>query len=312
MRFELSLDKGKSVAIIEGGTNDGDIVHVYDVDSAGSSAGRTKASKEMDLLCENFFSRIKGRLNFVKVDRLHRALKNRERPDDQELQGLYDEALELLEGSVGKEILLARNDGKMQQIWDINEERQVFYIAGMSGSGKSYFAGELVDIYQKLYPDREVFLFSNKPEDPSFDSRDIQRVPLDESMFENQLELSDIHDSLIIFDDIEAVKSKDVQEELARISEMVLQQGRSSHISMIYIAHLANDYKKSRVILNECHAITIFPQFATVYGLKYLFQKYFGLDKNDINRIIDLPSRWVTVFKIPLTVLHENGVYLLK
>jgi hypothetical protein len=311
MRFELSLDCGKSISIIDGGTWNKEIVHVCDIDA--KTKGRNIAPKDMDLLCDNFFRRIKGRLNFAKIEKLHKALRERERPSDSdsELADLYDEALQVLDGSKGKEIILHRNDGKMRQIWDINEERQVFYIAGMSGSGKSYFAGELVDVYNKLYPDRQVFLFSNKEEDPAFDDRDIVRVPLDENLYVNQMSVEDLADSLIIYDDIECCKDKLVTEELNRLSDMILQQGRSRHVDMIYIAHLATDYKRTRIILNECHAITVFPQFTTDSSLKYLFKK-FGFTGKAVDKVVNLPSRWVTVFKAPLTVLYESGVYLLK
>lgn len=308
MRFELSLDTGKSISIVDGGSYNNEIIHVCDIDKVPK--GRTIPNKEMDLLCDNFFRRIKGRLNIVKVDRLHKALRDHVRPTTEDLGELYDEALELLSNGKGKEIIL--ETGEMRPIWDINEERQVFYVAGMSGSGKSYYAGNLVEIYHRLYPDRKVLLFSNKLEDPAFDERDVNRVPLDESLYLDKLDLEDLEDSLVIFDDVECVKDKEVQAELNRLSEMILQQGRSRHIDMIYIAHLANDYKKSRIIINECHAITVFPQFTTPYALKYLFQKYFGFDKKGVEKVVDLPSRWVTIFKIPTTVLHEKGVYLLK
>ena len=50
---------------------------------------------------------------------------------------------------------------------------------------------------------------------------------------------------LVVFDDVEYNSSKDIDKELDRIRDLILQQGRSYRCSFIYISHQANNYKQN-------------------------------------------------------------------
>lgn len=309
MRFELNLDIGRPIAYITGDpVLNGEIVHVCDADEEGN--GNRIQQDEMDILIRDFFGHMKTRLNFVKLEQLRKALVNRVRPDDPALAAEYDRALLLVNGSKGREIIL-KPGGKMHLTFSPEEERQIFYITGMSGSGKSTLTGELAENYHKLFPDNEVYLFSNKPEDSALDRHEfLVRVPMDEGLYERPLTLDALRDSLVIFDDVEAISDKDLAKEIDRLKDLIMQQGRSYHISMVYISHLANDYKRTRVILNEAHCITVFPQMCSQYSLRYLMEKYLGFGRVGIKKLMSLPSRAVTIFKAPLVVVHDGGCYL--
>jgi len=333
MKYNLSLKDGSPVAIIHGGEYNGEILYLHDEDQKkicdhkncnhGNCAKCLKAGcascgnkkninvNEMEILIENFFKHMKGRLNFVKLDKLQQSLINKIPPIEPDLKYLYDEALKLVGGSKGKEIILS--SGEMKPIIDTTKERQVFYITGMSGSGKSTYVSKIAEVYNKLYPKNQIYLFSNKPEDKVLDQyKYIKRVKLDQSLVDDPIQLPELKNSLVIFDDIEAIPNKSLSNEMDRLRDMILQQGRSYKISFCYISHLANNYKQTRTILNECHSITIFPAMCTKYSLKYLMDKYFGFGKNDLNKLLSLPSRWVTISKAPVFVLYEKGGYLLN
>jgi len=332
MKYNLSLKNGSPVSIIYGGQYNAEILYLRDEDQKNIcshkncshdkclkciKAGCLSCGKknidvnEMEILIENFFKHMKGRLNFVKLDKLQQALINKIEPDDKDLKYLYNEALNLLSGSKGKEIILS--DGEMKPIIDTTKERQVFYITGMSGSGKSTYVSKIAEAYYKLFPNNQIYLFSNKPEDKVLDQyKYIKRVKLDESLVDDPIQINELKNSLIIFDDIEAIPNKSLSNEMDRLRDMILQQGRSYKISFCYISHLANNYKQTRTILNECHSITIFPAMCTKYSLKYLMDKYFGFGKNDLTKLLSLPSRWVTISKAPVFVLYEKGGYLLN
>lgn len=336
MRFEISLKSGLPMGIIKGGQHNGDILYLLDKDekpkcihknckhgnclkciktgcmSCTGGSDKKIDTNDMTLLIENFFKHMKGRVNFVKLDKLQQALINKERPNDTDLQNLYDNAILLLGGSKGKEVIL--NDGaQITPIFDTTKERQVFYITGMSGSGKSTYVASLVEIYKKLNPKNRIYLFSNKPQDPVLDKFDyVKRIKLDETLVSDPIQLQELKNSLVIFDDIEAIADKKLANEMDRLRDMILQQGRSYKVSFCYVSHLANNYKQTRTILNECHAITIFPAMCTKYSLKYLLDKYFGFGKHDLTKLLALPSRWVTIHKAPVFVLYEKGGYLLN
>jgi hypothetical protein len=64
--------------------------------------------------------------------------------------------------------------------------------------------------------------------------------------------------------------------------------------------------------MNEMQSMTVFPKSGSAQQIKYALKTYFGLDKNQIENIINLPSRWVTIFKgFPQTVMYENGAFIL-
>ena len=62
------------------------------------------------------------------------------------------------------------NSSKLQMIPDTNHERDVYYITGPSGSGKSYFVRMYCEQYKKKFKNNEIYLFSNLKEDVSLDS----------------------------------------------------------------------------------------------------------------------------------------------
>lgn len=258
-------------------------------------------------IIENFINEDKGRISMRQINELYEALKNDIEPDNKKLKILYND----LKKASNKNKNINIDNGTVMPIFDKDEERKVFYIAGMSGSGKSYFTSKLIDQYKKMYPNNNIILFSNKPEDPALDRhKKLIRIELNEDLLNDPLELGELKNSLVIFDDVEYTPNKYIGEELDRIRDLILQQGRSYKISFCYISHQLTNYKHSRVILNECHACVLFPKMTTTYALKYLLEKYFGFNKKDIGKLKLLPSRWVCIQKIPPAVIYCNGVYL--
>lgn len=199
------------------------------------------------------------------------------------------------------------NDGQVEPVIDPNKERQIFYIAGKSGSGKSHYANYLIKSYNMFFPKNNVFLFSNKEYDPVLDQHKLIRVKIDDELIQNPIMCSDIPNCLVIFDDVEAISNKKLAIEMENLRDRILNQGRSYKIYFILICHLINDYKKTRTILNEMDSMTIFPGNTTEHSLKYLFDKYFGFDKKTKDLIKKLPSRWVTIYRNPLNILYEHG-----
>jgi len=307
MKFELNLDVGKTVSYVKGGELDKEVIHVADIDTPY----RPEETSESKILAEEFMKKVKRALSGSELAQLMTSLEKRQKPEDPSLGRYYDQILLLLNGSKGSEVELT--DGTMHLTFDPKVERQVHYITGQSGSGKSTITGELVKNYHKIFPKNDIFLFSNKPSDPALDCfKYITRVPFVEELIEDPIDLAMIKNSLVIFDDVEGTTDKKIEKELVRISELILNQGRASRVSFIYISHLANDYKRTRTILNEMNSITVFPQFCSAYSLKYLLEKYLGFGKEDIKKLTNLPSRSVTILKAPTTVVHEKGVYLLR
>lgn len=247
-------------------------------------------------------------LNMGQINEIYQSLKNETPPKNQKLKNLYYNLINTNNNNKNKVFNI--NNGSMLPLFDKNEERMVYYIAGMSGSGKSTFTSEIIDQYIKMYPKNNIILFSNKPEDPVLDKfKKLIRIELNEDLLMEPITLNELKNSLIIFDDVEYTPNKQIGQELDRIRDLILQQGRSYKISFCYISHQLTNYKQSRVILNECHRCVLFPKMTTTYSLKYLLEKYFGFNKKEIMKLKQLPSRWVCISKIPPAVIHSNGAY---
>lgn len=197
------------------------------------------------------------------------------------------------------------------------DTREVSYIAGPSGSGKSTYASKIIENFHKLFPDNNIYIFSRLESDPVLDRLKPIRVTLDNSLIEDPI---DVHSELqqgdlILFDDCDTLQDKKLKDAVSRLKNDILETGRHLNLYIIITSHLinGNDKKDTRTVLNEAHTITIFPKSGSTYGINYVLKNYIGLNKQQINKIISLPSRWVTIGKsYPQYVLYEKGIYLIN
>ena len=304
----LSLDSGKPLAMIKNGKFDKEVIHV------NTDIEKKQKKKEIDIdetsiLIENLFRHMGNKISFRKLELLRDAIHEKRRPVNRELAAFYDHAMKLMGNSEDKEVVLG--DGEFVPIFDTTQERSVFMVCGMSGSGKSTYTAQLCKTYHQQYPKNKIILFSNKPSDPVFDILSyVDRITISDDLIKDPITLTELENSLVVFDNVECQTSKEIDKELIRISDLILQQGRSYKCSFIYISHQANNYKATRNILNECHHVVIFPAMQTRYSLNYLFGKYFGFDKDTINKICKLPSRWVQISKAPAVILYRSGCFI--
>lgn len=73
------------------------------------------------------------------------------------------------------------------------------------------------------------------------------------------------------------------------------------------------NYKLTRSMINESSEITFYPRSGSTYQISNFLKTYIGLTPTQIQRILNLPSRWVTVHKsYPTYVFHEKGAYLVN
>lgn len=200
----------------------------------------------------------------------------------------------------------------LQPVPNTKTERQILYITGQSGSGKSYYTQAWGNEYKKLYPKRDVFLFSSLDDDSSIDKiKGIRRVNIKSPEFlTDELSAEDFRESLVIFDDTDVITNKQIRNKVNSILASLLETGRHFGASVIYTSHLPCAGNDTKRILNESHQITFFPKSLGGRSLKYLLDSYLGLDKDQIKKIKSLDSRWVTVTKTyPQVVISEKETY---
>ena len=300
--MNFNLNKGTPIAIYDK-ENKKQILYI---DDNNNNNDNNLTNNEINNIIVDFINNEKGRISMQQIEDIRDALKNNIPPDNKKLKVLYNE---LKKKDIKNKVFNIDNNS-LTPIFNPNEDRKVFYICGMSGCGKSTFTSDLIGNYIKMFPKNKVFLFSNKQNDPVLDKHDkLIRIELNDELIEDPINLDELNNSLIVYDDIEYIPNKLIGEELDRIRDLILQQGRSYKISFCYISHQLTNYKNTRIILNECHSCVLFPKMTTTYSLKYLLEKYFGFNKNDIIKLKNLNSRWVCINKVPPYVLHQNGAY---
>ena len=96
------------------------------------------------------------------------------------------------------------------------------YITGPSGSGKSTYTRTYLEQWKKKHKDKDIYMFSSLPEDESLDAIKPQRIKLDASIHEDPIDVEDLKDSVVIFDDIDVISDKKVRDAVYNILNKVL------------------------------------------------------------------------------------------
>jgi Cdc6-like AAA superfamily ATPase len=206
-------------------------------------------------------------------------------------------------------------DSTFQLIPDKNaEKRQIYYIAGASGSGKSHIAKGLAEKYQKQFPNREVYLISKLKEDETLDSmkNPPKRLNLDKIIAAPLKDLEVFRDCMIIFDDYDAF-TKPYDKLVESMMNDIATMGRHTNTTMLALTHYLSNYKKTRLMLTEATHFVLYPQSTGLQALSYLLKTYIGMDKKDIQKLRTSSTRWVCIHKnYPMYAITENSAWLIN
>ena len=148
------------------------------------------------------------------------------------------------------------NDSRFQHMPDTTREREILYITGCSGSGKSTYTRKFIEQLKKAKKDIPIYLFSALPDDESLDSVKPLRIQLDESLIEDPIDIKEFADSVVLFDDIDVIPDKKIRETVYKIMNMGLEIGRHYKINMVITSHLPTNGRDTRRILNEASSFT--------------------------------------------------------
>jgi len=204
------------------------------------------------------------------------------------------------------------NDAKLQQIPDTTKEREIIYVTGPSGSGKSTYIRKYLEQYKKKNKDKAIYLFSSLPEDESLDDVKPQRIRLDESIYQDPIDIEELADSVVIFDDIDVISDKKIRDAVYNILNKTLEIGRHFKVTALVTNHLPTNGRETRRILNEAHQMVYFPHSASG-RITYLLCDYLGLDKKMIAYFKRQNSRWCCIFKnYPQIYMLEHEIGILN
>ena len=84
-------------------------------------------------------------------------------------------------------------------------------------------------------------------------------------------------------------------------------------IDLIVSNHSSLGYKRTQELLNQATYVVIFPKGTSDHHLRTVCMKYCGLNNEQVNKIMETPSRYVIIHReMPLFVLEEKKVWLIK
>ena len=204
--------------------------------------------------------------------------------------------------------LTIQNNCYFQMMPDKTLERQIIYITGVSGSGKSTFTRQFVKEYKTIFKENEVYLFSCLTNDESLDEVKPKRFRIEDDLVTDPIKPEELSNSLVIFDDVDTIANRKIKEAVYQLLNEILQIGRHHKISAIITNHLPTNFNWTRIILNESHIVVYFPSFAT-NKVKYLLENYVDLEKKEIRKFKRMNTRWVALFKhAPRICLSEHEI----
>lgn len=202
----------------------------------------------------------------------------------------------------------------LQEIYDTKTERKINFITGCSGSGKSHYASNLALQYRRQYPKHDIYLFSTVKEDKILDKiKGLLRIDLNLLLEDkDSVTVEDFKNSLCIFDDMDSCQNKQIYKKVMALFTEICQIGRHLNVSCIFTSHLACDGAKTRLILAEAHCITFFLKTMQGRARDYLLKNYIGLDKEQINKVKNINSRFISWVKsYPQCILAQHEIFVL-
>jgi hypothetical protein len=297
-------EKDKPIACVEGGELHGQVLF-YSLTPAVENTDFTYQGERDLRIYKSAIASAAGnkraRDGTQFVDIIEEALSLRQPPN--EVTGLNDKQRavyqDIYDDYVKRRRVVLPFGSAYRLIVDPNPQlRQVYYVAGKSGSGKSWIARQLAESYHRFFPSRHIYLFSQLKEDDTLDSMKKSegkptRIPL-ESFLDTPPDVEEAVDALSIFDDYDTVEG-DVGKVLRTFIDEIATMGRHKRASMICASHHLTNYSRTRLILSETTHFVVFPQATGKKRLQYLLEAYASMDREEIEGLYGIQSRWVCI-----------------
>lgn len=207
---------------------------------------------------------------------------------------------------------------------NLENGRLTIFIPGNPGAGKSYLASELIEMFP---PDYEILLFTALDEEDGnfrgFKNR-MYKIRMEPENL-SRLTLTEIRKRckhpILLFDDIDKIRDKNVEKLTFAILEDALANGRGhknhdgkGDVHVIVTSHALNDYRKTKYTLENSDYIALFPASTTYVQLETMFKKL-GLPQTLCRECYELGKRGVRsiiIHKVaPMFIICSSLIRLL-
>jgi GTPase SAR1 family protein len=205
--------------------------------------------------------------------------------------------------------------GELEAYPNFNANRSVFYIAGQSGSGKTYFTKKYIRNFLKEYSKAHVFVFTGIENNTDYDEFlkqkrltyiDHMKLISDKNFNGNKfLQHEELKGSLLVFDDVDTLKRNIRIWLYDNLINPALETSRHFSISIFMISHQLSNYQETRKILMEATHMVIFRNNFNLKMKKFL-ENYFNIDSKVYKKMSSLKKRWLCIVRGLYTLYYNE------
>ena len=317
-KVKLTFDKGKDslpVAVVSGGEYSKETLYLQQGDGKGSDK---KGVQELEI-GKHRLSKLSPRKQSEVMRVLQEAYRKGIPPEHLNIpvegaEDAYREMLGEVQEKGSSKIKLPPGSTFSLNFNPDPTKRSIYYIAGASGSGKSYIAKHLSEQYQKMFKGRPVYLVSKLKEDETLDGMKERPMRLNiEKITEKPMtDLEPLRESLVIFDDYDTLTGKEAKAVQQLIDDICI-MGRHTVTSILILSHHLSNFKKTRLCLTEATHFVVYPQSTGAHALNYFLKTYVGMGPKEVAAIKNTGSRWLCIHKnFPIYYITETEAGLLN
>ena len=306
MPSSLNFESGLPISKVMGGDMAGSVLYLDSGDSKKQKQKKLSLPKHYKLPAR----KAEEIMSFLN-DAHARGIPPEHLQATPEMKELYTELISNSESST--EVNLPPNSTFSLLPTNDKKARDVFYICGPSGSGKSYVAKAIAQEYHSLWPERDIYLISKLTEDSTLDKlKYLIRIDPTKLVEKPITDLEPLNNSLVIFDDIENF-DKETDKVIQNLVNQIASTGRHNVTSMCYITHLLSDYKRTRLVLMEATQYVLYPLSTGSHAFNYMMKTYLGMDSKEANALRKVGSRWVSIRKhYPQVLITEHSAKIMN
>ena len=238
LSFDKENDsKARAIARFKGGKHDNEILYLHDSNGSATANPIKKKTFQRSRYLK-FLDDMKPNERTKTMIRLEEAYHNGKTLADLDersnVKAVYEKMLKDAENNK----MIELDDEAMFELLPSSNPntREVWYICGQSGSGKSYIAKTLANYYHKLFPERGVYLVSKLNKDETLDAlKFIKRVNI-QSFVDDYPTLEEFQDCMLICDDYDTLTGE-AEKVISKIIDDIAIQGRHTNTTMLCLSH---------------------------------------------------------------------------
>jgi hypothetical protein len=183
------------------------------------------------------------------------------------------------------------------------KQNDTIVIVGKKGIGKTSILLYLIKLYIKFAKDPKVIIFTQVPENfeklkDKYDDivgvvnlSEIIKDGVDRNTYIFP-DLSEIADSLVVFDDTENIPIKEINQQVIKFINLCFQNGRNYGLTVLLVLHHLNTGKERSLLIKEADSIIMFPGNLDNNLLKTLINHY-GFSRDAAIDLFRLPEKFI-------------------